>query len=153
MSPRFAAEKTLGKLAKWLRLLGFDTLYEPDFGYRSVSDLADHGRIVLTRTQRIRDKTSAANLIFIQSDRPLEQLKEIIQKLSLKQTDTHPFTRCLKCNTVIEPVDKDTIRSEVPDYVWETQHSFRMCPGCRKIFWRGSHTKRSSYIIEGLFSN
>jgi uncharacterized protein with PIN domain len=153
MNPRFAAEKTLGKLAKWLRILGFDTVYEPDFPNRSVSDLADSKRIILTRTQTIRDKTPATNLIFIRSDRHLEQLKEIIQKLALKQADVQPFTRCLKCNTLIEPVDKDSIRSEVPDYIWQTQHSFQMCPVCRKIFWRGSHTKRSIDIIRNLFDN
>jgi uncharacterized protein with PIN domain len=147
----FAAEKTLGKLAKWLRILGFDTLYESDFPNSSLLDLSDPERILLTRTQIIREKISSPNLIFITSDHPFEQLKEVIEALDLKRTDTRPFSRCLRCNTPIEPIDKDSVRNDVPDYIWETHNAFQVCIKCRKIFWPGSHTKRSMNLIKELF--
>jgi uncharacterized protein with PIN domain len=151
MAPRFAAEKTLGKLAKWLRILGFDTVYEPDFPNRSLADFADTGRIILTRTQRIRAENASSKLVFIKSDRPFEQLQHVMHTLELDQTDTRPFSRCLKCNELITPVDKASVRHSVPDYIWETQNSFRICNRCRKIYWPGSHIKRSKNIINKLF--
>jgi uncharacterized protein with PIN domain len=153
MDPCFAVEKTLGKLAKWLRILGFDTSYEPDFPNSTAWELADNRRIFLTRTQSVRDKTSTSDLIFIKSDHLLEQLKEVIQKLALEQKDTRPFSRCLQCNAAIEAVDKDSVRNAVPDYIWETHDTFRRCRTCRKIYWPGSHTKRTLDIIEGLFTD
>jgi uncharacterized protein with PIN domain len=153
MHPCFAAEKTLGKLAKWLRILGFDTSYEADLPNHHARELADSRRIFLTRTQKKRDQTSAPNLIFIKSDHFLEQLREVIQKLALVQKDIRPFSRCLQCNSAIEMVDKDAVRNAVPDYVWETHSTFRKCRTCHKIYWPGSHTKRTMDIIEDLFNN
>jgi hypothetical protein len=153
MDPCFAAEKTLGKLAKWLRILGFDTSYEPDFPNSTVWELADNRRIFLTRRQSVRDGRPSTDLIFIKSDHLFEQLKEVIQKLALEQKDTRPFSRCLQCNAAIEAVDKDSVRNAVPDYIWETHDTFRRCRPCRKIYWPGSHTKRTLDIIEGLFTD
>ena len=153
MNPCFAAEKTLGKLAKWLRILGFDTSYESNFSNSTAWQPADAKRIFLTRTQSRRDKTSSSNLIFIKSDHLFEQLKEVIQTLALEHKDTRPFSRCLQCNTAIEAVDKDSVRNAVPDYIWETHDTFRRCRRCRKIYWPGSHTKRTMDIIEGLFTD
>jgi uncharacterized protein with PIN domain len=153
MYPCFTAEKTLGKLAKWLRILGFDTSCELDFPVHRAWEFSDSRRIFLTRTQNRRDQTSAPHLIFIKSDHLFEQLKEVIQKLALEQKDTRPFSRCLRCNATIETVDKDSVRNAVPDYIWETQTTFRRCRTCRKIYWPGSHTKRTMELIEGLFTD
>lgn len=151
MAPRFAAEKTLGKLAKWLRILGFDTVYEPDFPNRSLEDLAGRERIILTRTQRICAEKASHNLIFINSDQPLGQLQQVMRELKLVHKDTKPFSRCIKCNLLTTPVDKVSVRHSVPDYIWETQNSFRICNGCRKIYWPGSHVERSKDIINHIF--
>ena len=151
MPPSFAAEKTLGKLTKWLRILGFDTLYELEYPNRSLVDLADTERIILTRTQRIRDENPSCRLIYIKSNRPFEQLQQIIHALELEQTDMRPFSRCLNCNVLITPVDKASVRNSVPDYIWETQDSFQICNRCQKIYWPGSHLKRSQDFINKLF--
>ncbi len=151
MNPCFAVEKTLGKLSKWLRILGFDTLYEQDFPNSFVFDLADSSRILLTRTHSVGKKKSSPNLIFITSDNPFEQLKEVIKTLALDERNIRPFSRCLRCNLSIETIDKDAVRNSVPDYIWETQNSFRCCPKCRKIYWAGSHIKRSMCLIKDLF--
>lgn len=146
MEPNFAAEKTLGKLAKWLRILGFDTIYDPD-----IKNPAESGRILLTRTKRIKYEYTTDKLIFIKSDKPFKQLKEVIKALGIVNEDIKTFTRCIRCNTKIRMINKNSIRSVVPDYVWENQDSFKTCIKCKRIYWQGSHTKRSMEIIKKLF--
>ena len=146
METNFAAEKTLGKLAKWLRILGFDTIYDP-----GIINPAESGRILLTRTKRIRDEYTTDKLIFIESDKPFKQLQEVIKALGIVNEDIKTFTRCIRCNTEIRTINKNSIRSVVPDYVWENQDSFKTCIECKRIYWQGSHTKRSMEIIKKLF--
>ncbi len=146
MEPNFAAEKTLGKLAKWLRILGFDTIYDPD-----IKNPAESGRILLTRTKRIKYEYTTDKLIFIKSDKPFKQLKEVIKALGIVKEDIKTFTRCIRCNTKIRMINKNSIRSVIPDYVWENQDSFKTCIKCKRIYWQGSHTKRSMEIIKKLF--
>ncbi len=148
MEPNFAAEKTLGKLAKWLRILGFDTIYDPD-----IKNPAESGRILLTRTKRIKNEYTTDKLIFIKSDKPFKQLKEVIKALGIVNEDIKMFTRCIRCNTKIRMINKNSIRSVVPDYVWENQDSFKTCIKCKRIYWQGSHTKRSMEIIKKLFES
>ena len=146
MKTSFAVEKTLGKLAKWLRILGFDTIYDPD-----IKNPVESGRIMLSRTKCIEYKTD--RLIFIKSDKPFKQLKEVIKALGIVNEEIKPFTRCIVCNTKIRAVDKNSIRSIVPDYVWENQDFFRACNKCKKIYWHGSHAKRSMEVIKQLFES
>ena len=148
MEKHFAAEKTLGKLAKWLRILGFDTIYDPD-----IIDPAKSERIVLTRTKRIIDEYNTDKLLFIKSDKPFKQLKEVILALGIVKEDIRPFTRCIRCNTKIRLIAKDSIRSVVPDYVWESQDSFKACNKCKRIYWQGSHTNRSMELIKRVFES
>jgi hypothetical protein len=146
----FAAEKTLGKLAKWLRILGFDTFYAPDISGKQLIN-AGKKRILLTRTQRNQEMKISGECIFIASNDPYEQLREVIQALGITMKDIGPFSRCIRCNALIRRVDKDSVRGMVPDYVWETHDTFRMCIICRRIYWPGSHIRRSLDIIERLF--
>lgn len=146
----FAAEKTLGKLAKWLRILGFDTLYSPDLSGKQLID-AEPKRILLTRTRVIRDLTVSQQRIFIVSNDPFEQLREVVQGTGITRRDILPFSRCIRCNAVIRRVSKDFVRKMVPEYVWESHDTFRICALCRRIYWSGSHTRRSRDIIESLF--
>ena len=148
MERNFAAEKTLGKLAKWLRILGFDTIYDTD-----IKNPAESGRILLTRTKRIKDEYTTDKLIFIKSDKPFKQLKEVIKALGIVNEDLKTFTRCISCNTKIRTIEKNSIRSHVPDYVWESQNSFKACRECKRIYWQGSHTKRSMELIKKLFES
>ncbi|MFQ5772449.1 MAG: Mut7-C RNAse domain-containing protein [bacterium] len=151
MSISFAAEKTLGKLAKWLRLLGFDTLYEPDISSGKFINNLEQERILLTRTQRVRDQHAARKFIFIESDHLFEQLRQVIRQLDLDPADTKPFSRCLQCNIPIVAVEKDTLGGSVPDYIWQTHDHFQMCQKCGKIYWSGTHTVKSLEKIQPLF--
>ena len=148
---RFIAEMTLGKLAKWLRILGFDTVYAANATGEKLIDTA-RARILLTRTKRIRNMKIAKERIFITSNHPFEQLREVVSALDIEKEDIRPFSRCIKCNTSIRRVEKNAVRGKVPDYIWETQNTFHTCGHCRRIYWSGSHIQRSRDIIQRLFT-
>jgi hypothetical protein len=151
MSYRFAAERTLGKLAKWLRLLGFDTIFEAqDSSDRFFKDLPS-GRILLTRTQAIQEQYGTRNHIIIKSDHVQDQIRQVIYELGIVFQDIRPFSRCLSCNVEITEIEKDAIFGQVPDYVWDTHDIFYTCPECKRIYWPGSHTKHNMKLIEELF--
>jgi uncharacterized protein with PIN domain len=151
MNPCFAAEKTLGKLAKWLRLLGFDTFYEPEITAARFIETLENDRIVLTRTQRIKKLLVSTRFIFIESDHLEKQLNQVVRELGLKVADTHPFSRCLRCNIQIVTAEKDSLWGRVPDYIFQTHDLFQKCPKCGRIYWPGSHTQRSLEKIRTLF--
>jgi hypothetical protein len=149
----FAAEVTLGKLAKWLRILGFDTLYEPDVTGIGFVDDRVKSRILLTRTERIRNGNTTQKLLFIKSNNPFDQLREVISAIGIVPKETQPFSRCIRCNTRIQQVEKESVQGMVPDYIWETHATFHTCSICRRIYWSGSHTKRNHDIIQRLFDS
>jgi uncharacterized protein with PIN domain len=151
MNPCFAAEKTLGKLAKWLRLLGFDTLYEREIAAERFIETLENNRILLTRTQRTKKQLASRKLIFIESDHLEKQLDQVIRELELKAADTRPFSICLQCNVLIVAAQKNSVWGRVPDYIFETHNHFQRCPKCGRIYWPGSHTQRSLEKIRTLF--
>jgi uncharacterized protein with PIN domain len=150
MTPCFAAERTLGKLSKWLRLLGFDTRYEPELSEKRFIETLEKERILLTRTRRIRKQFASRRLIFIESDHLEQQLSQIFGELGLKASQTRPFSRCLKCNVPIVAVEKSALGGRVPDFVFESHDHFKTCPACHRIYWPGSHTRRSFVKIQHL---
>lgn len=152
MNPCFAAEKTLGKLAKWLRLLGFDALYDPEISAEHFAGMLENDRILLTRTQRIKKQLASRKFIFIESDHLELQLTQVLRELDLKAADTRPFSRCLRCNVPIVAAQKEFLRGRVPDYIFETHDFFQQCPGCGRIYWPGSHARRSLEKIRSLFN-
>lgn len=147
----FAADRTLGKLAKWLRILGFDTIFEVDDCQKYFFEHLKENRILLTRSGRTKNQCAEHPLVFIASNYLNEQLKQVISEVGIRQADTRPFSRCIHCNVPIVDVDKDDVCGLVPDYIFETQNEFQNCPNCNQIFWRGSHTRRSMERIEHLF--
>jgi uncharacterized protein with PIN domain len=150
MIPRFAAEKTLGRLTKWLRLLGFDTLYEFELSGKKFIEILKNDRILLTRTRRIQKQFASRRLIFVESDHLSQQLKQIFRELDIKAAQTRPFSRCLHCNASIVNVEKACVWGQVPDYIFETHDRFQKCPECDRIYWPGSHTRRSLEKIRQL---
>ncbi len=149
----FAADRTLGKLAKWLRILGFDALYAPNLSDAALLRLAETGRTILTRTNAVQWVASGKHpVIFIRSDHPMQQVREVISALKLTPEQISPFSRCVTCNRPVEPVEKTAVQGQVPDYSFQTHDRFTRCPSCNKIFWPGSHTSRAGRLIDQLFS-
>ena len=142
MAPAFAAERTLGRLGKWLRLLGFDTVVETECPGGNFFEQGS-GRILLTRTRRVMTVQAALRPVFIRSNDPFEQLGEVAAAAALGLKDLRPFTRCLRCNEPIVPVPKAEIQGRVPDYVWQRHSDFSTCPCCGRVYWPGTHTTRS----------
>jgi uncharacterized protein with PIN domain len=150
MIPCFAAEKTLGRLTKWLRLLGFDTRYETDLTGKMVIETLEKDRVLLTRTRRVQNLFASRRLVFIESDHVMEQLSQVFRELELKASQTRPFSRCLQCNAPIVIEEKAAVQGRVPDYIFEIHDRFQKCPECDRIYWPGSHTRRSLEKISRL---
>jgi uncharacterized protein with PIN domain len=132
----------VGKLARWLRLLGYDTAYLPQLSPEGVmGEARRQGRIILTRDSRIVRRKDAPPLLFIESDRFREQLRQVVEALRLDPVK-HLLTRCSECNERLQPIAKDDARDRVPEYVWRTQEEFRCCPGCRRLYWSATHKER-----------
>jgi uncharacterized protein with PIN domain len=139
---KFAADRMLGRLAKWLRLLGFDTLYGPQLAGPALARAArPEGRVVLTRDQRMRRHAEGLVLLFIEGDHFREQLRQVLTIYRLDPW-AQLLTRCSRCNLPIEPVAKERVAGRVPPYVWETQAAFSRCPSCRRIYWPATHDQR-----------
>lgn len=151
MKPAFAVEKTLGKLAKWLRLLGFDAIFEGGLGDGDNAEYNAPQRIVLTRSRRVPAADESRRRVYVAPNDPFDQLQEVVRKLGIGFEDIRPFSRCIVCNTPIEDVEKSAVRNRVPDYIWQHQARFQRCPRCRRIYWSGSHTERSLQRIQTLF--
>lgn len=150
MQTRFAVDKTLGRLAKWLRILGFDTLYEGEGAPDAFGDLK--GRILLSRSRQAARRSDRGRFVLIAANDPFEQLGEVMAQLALSPGSVRPFSRCIRCNRTIRSVEKPSVFGKVPDYVWETHDRFRVCPQCRRIYWSGSHVSRSIERIGRLFA-
>ena len=148
----FAADRTLGKLAKWLRILGFDTIFELDASNKLFYEQLEPERVLLTRIVKLRDCFIAAKLVFIESDDVFVQLRQVIDELAIARKDIRVFSRCLQCNSLIIGVNKQFVYGLVPDYIWQTHDDFHMCRQCERIYWAGSHVEKSMEKIERLFS-
>jgi hypothetical protein len=143
---KFFADVMLGRLARWLRVLGWDTTYRPKRNPGDVERAAAEGRVPLTRNRKLAVSVKAA--VFIRSDHVDEQLRQLASLFPIAARREEWFTRCLDCNTRLEVVSLEQAREMVPDYILETaSFKFRRCPSCGRFFWPGSHRKR---MIERL---
>jgi uncharacterized protein with PIN domain len=142
----------LGRLAKWLRVLGFDTLYlNPAQDSDLLAACKRNGRILLTRdtlllkVREIRD--GAIKAILIKSDFIDEQLKEVVRRFKLRP---EPGQLCPEDNVFLEQVERSEARQFVPKFVFQTQIEFSRCPVCNRFFWQGTHWQRIREKIKGL---
>jgi uncharacterized protein with PIN domain len=138
---KFAADRMLGRLAKWLRVLGQDVVYGQHLtGYGLIRAARAEGRLILTRDRRLKQKQPPP-FLFIESDHYREQLCQVIQVYNLKFGDGL-FKRCLDCNTSLQPRSKDSVKKLVPSYVSSTQENFSQCPTCRRVYWPATHHEK-----------
>ena len=139
---KFIADNMLGRLAKWLRIMGYDTAYSS-----SISDgellqrAAAEKRIILTRNHRLVTRAASCRLILVRYDNIWEQLRQVVRELNLNLRE-HVMTRCSVCNCKLVSVDRESIEGKVADYIFQTQQEFSRCPQCGRIYWKGSHYQR-----------
>ena len=138
---RFLADVMLGRLARWLRIIGYDTLYFRDMDDRELIRRAiEDDRILLTRDRELSRRDGFGVLLITGED--LEsQLAQVLQTMDSKPGIGRSI-RCPRCNRALVDVPRDAVRDMVPRYVWVTQRDFSRCPGCGKIFWKGTHWER-----------
>jgi uncharacterized protein with PIN domain len=148
--PRFVADVMLGKLAKWLRIAGFDVLYSNRFSDNELISLSnDEDRILLSLDSRLLVRKSVRNFIFVKSWDLQEQIKQILD-FTHSAGFPAPLSRCLSCNEALIEAPRESVRSKVPAYVYKTQSHFKLCPRCRKVFWSGTHRRSVLKFLETL---
>ena len=149
--PRFLVDGTAGKLARWLRILGFDATYVSACSESELVKRArQSGRIALTRNGNVAARLGDSALL-IESESLLEQLGQVVEFAG--GDACHPFSRCSICNIGLKKVDRASVEGRVPEYVYETQEAFSTCPECGRYYWHGTHwskmLERVRHLVEG----
>jgi uncharacterized protein with PIN domain len=141
-SPRFFADAMLGRLARWLRILGYDTSYEAHVEDAALVRRAiQEERVILTRDRALPENFRVPALVLVEAERPAEQLRELVTRFGL-DTEGRLFTRCSRCNAGLESVPRSQIAGRVPARVLRDHDRFKHCPGCGRVYWEGSHVDR-----------
>src|SRR5262245_31607638 len=138
MEPRrFIADVMVGKLARWLRILGWDVLYDNRFEDDQILRIAEaEDRTILTRDVALHQSAGSRSLL-IEDDDYQDQVRQVIARLNLREFSL--FSRCTECNTPLLDTDKESVFLKVPPYVYLTQERFAVCPTCDRVYWKGSH--------------
>jgi len=137
-APRFAADRMLGRLARWLRILGHDVAYGSHLGGRALLACArGEGRILLTRDTRIGRREKLPAHVFLLSDDFREQLRQVAAAFPIGGRGF--LTRCLDCNRPLDATPREAVRERVPAFVWATTTDFRACAACGRLYWPATH--------------
>ena len=150
---RFVLDTHLGKLTKYLRMLGFDTLYDNCCSDTELANLSSDGekRILLTRDVGLLKHKMVSHGYFIRATQPRQQLVEIMDRFDLKKLIT-PFRRCVNCNGLLTPLEKTAALGRVPAQIYEDMNKFVICDTCQQIYWQGSHYDRMMKLISHLLN-
>ena len=152
-TPEFVVDAMLGRLARWLRILGFDTWYFREIDDRALLRLhAESGRILLTRDTRLVQCREVGLYVLVRYDGWQDQLRQVVEALSLDVRPESMLTRCLLCNRPLEKLVREDVHGRVPDYVAGTTSAFRGCRSCDKVYWAGTHRKRMEEVVSMLRS-
>jgi uncharacterized protein len=147
---KFVADAMLGRLAKWLRILGYDTTNLPASDAGSLLKVArEEKRVILTRNHRLPPESRNFRILLIESDHWREQLAQVLKAFRLRPGQGR-FRRCILCNQRLAPLEKEKAEGKVPDFVFVQNASFFRCPRCGRIFWQGSHPSSMTKILSEL---
>jgi hypothetical protein len=148
--PRFVLDNHLGRLAAYLRLMGFDSLYRNDYQDETLAQIAgEEQRILLTRDHRLLQRRQVVYGYWVRATQPRRQILEVTRRFQLTQ-HARPFHRCLLCNGLLSPVPKAEILDKLEPKTRIYYHKFRRCQSCGQIFWKGSHFERLQKLIDDI---
>lgn len=149
---RFVADVHLGRLAAYLRMLGFDTLYRNDFGDDELAKISSaEDRILLTMDRGLLKRSIVEFGYFVRAHEPRKQLVEVLRRYTLFD-QIREFSRCLECNASIQKVAKEQVSATLPPRTREFFNDFLQCPACLRVYWRGSHYEHMARFIEAIRS-
>ena len=140
----------LGKLAKWLKILGFDTLFFSKIEDDELLSIAmREDRVLLTKDTGLIQKAGNVKTLFLESEEWQDQVQQVLEHFDLRQ-NVHPHTRCIDCNVTLKNLPKKNAKNLVSSFVFERADSFALCPSCGRVFWRGTHFKDMEIKIQEL---
>ncbi|MGZ3687643.1 MAG: Mut7-C RNAse domain-containing protein [Bdellovibrionota bacterium] len=156
MTRTFVLDVHLGRLARHLRMLGFDALWSADYQDDELVEIASSTpRILLTRDRALSERLTSDRCLLVAATDPREQLAEVIRRLSL-QSDVRArsgfLTRCLDCNTPLLPAKPHQVTERVPGHLLVEHDQFFLCPRCERVYWKGSHWTKMSEWADRLIS-
>jgi len=147
---KFAVDCMLGKLAKWLKILGFDAVFFSKIEDEELIGLAEkEDRILLTRDTGLIERARHSSTLFIESENWREQVKQVLDHFDLWE-DVNPNSRCIECNSPLREVSKKRAKNLVTPFIYKTADTFALCPACGRVFWRGTHLKDMESKISEL---
>jgi len=147
---RFVADAHLGRLAAYLRMVGFDTVYRSDYEDEELAEIsANQKRILLTRDRGVLKRNIVTRGYCLRSTDPRDQLAEVLQRFDLSASIA-PFQRCVHCNELLQPTAKQLIGHRLQPETRQCYDEFCMCPACQRIYWKGSHYRRMQRLIESV---
>lgn len=147
---RFVLDTHLGKLSTYLRMLGFDSLYRPDYRDDELLGIAlNEGRALLSRDRELVGSKQLTRAYLVRETDPHLQVREVVERFDLRSS-LRPFIRCIRCNTPLRTVEKAQVFERLPPRIQEMYEEFQLCPTCDRVYWRGSHYERMSEFIEIL---
>ena len=139
---KFIADVMLGRLAKRMRLLGIDVLYDRTLNDNETIRLSlEQDRVILTRDRALSDRPLAANHLLIKSDLVQQQVEQVLSAFPLESL-LNPLSRCSGCNKLLDRITREDVRDLVPQYVYENNYLFLRCPQCKRTYWYGTHVRR-----------
>jgi uncharacterized protein with PIN domain/sulfur carrier protein ThiS len=148
--PRFVLDTHLGRLARYLRLLGFDCLYRNDYHDDELARISsEQQRTLLTRDRILLQRRIITRGYFVRTLEPQQQVIEVLRRFDLSG-EIRPLSRCTRCNGLLEDTEKETVRERLEPKTRRYYRRFRICPDCGQIYWRGSHFGKMTRLIENL---
>ena len=147
---KFVVDCMLGKLAKWLLILGFDVVYFRKIEDQKLAYLAlKEDRILLTRDNGLMEKAKGIKCLFIKSETWRQQVKQVLNELDL-WAHVKPYSRCIECNLPLKNLKKKEARNLVAPFIYERSVSFAICPCCGRVFWKGTHYDDMEFRISEI---
>jgi uncharacterized protein len=148
--PKFVADVHLGRLTRYLRMMGLDVLYKNNFGDdQIVRTSLKERRAILTRDRGILKRNEVTHGYFVRSNKVEEQVKEVLIRFNL-QKEIKEFSRCVECNELLKPIKKEIVINQLPPKVVQLQNKFYKCPCCDKVYWKGTHYLRMLKFIRTI---